>query len=116
MRIGVLSDTHLNARDPGLEIVIDRYFHDVDMIMHAGDLIHPDVIGSLNVKDYRAVCGNMDPPVLRELLPDKLVYEVNGLRIGLIHGWGAPDGLEERIGGMFSDVDCIVYGHSHRGP
>ncbi|MDI6726698.1 MAG: metallophosphoesterase family protein [Smithellaceae bacterium] len=115
MRIGVLSDTHLSGRDPRLEAIIDKYFQDVDLIMHAGDLIHPAVMESLNVKEYKAVYGNMDPPALRELLPDKLIHEVNGFRIGLIHGWGAPEGLEERIGGQFFDVDCIVYGHSHRG-
>jgi len=33
--------------------------------------------------------------------------------VGLIHGWGPAEGLEDRILSVFSDVDIIVYGHSH---
>lgn len=33
--------------------------------------------------------------------------------MGLIHGWGSPHGLDDRVGGMFDDVDIIIYGHSH---
>jgi putative phosphoesterase len=33
--------------------------------------------------------------------------------LGLIHGWGAASGLEERIMTEFQAVDVIVYGHTH---
>ena len=48
------------------------------------------------------------------VLPFKYERENQGYRIGLIHGWGSPEGLEERIMGEFLNVDAIVYGHSHK--
>ena len=39
--------------------------------------------------------------------------EVGHYRLGLIHGWGAASGLEERIRPLFPNVDVIIYGHSH---
>ena len=40
---------------------------------------------------------------------------VGGVNIGLIHGWGPPDGLIRRICEEFRGValDCLVFGHSH---
>jgi predicted phosphodiesterase len=34
-------------------------------------------------------------------------------KIGLIHGWGGPQGIEERVRREFAEVDCIIYGHTH---
>ena len=61
-----------------------------------------------------AVSGNMDGHLVTQTLPTKRVIELEGFRIGLIHGWGAPQGLEDRIRNEFERVDCIVFGHSHR--
>ncbi len=32
----------------------------------------------------------------------------------MIHGWGSPRGMEEKILTRFSDANCIVYGHTHK--
>ena len=55
----------------------------------------------------------MDPFVAG--VPVKKVIDIQGFIVGLIHGWGAPQGIEERIEGEFVDttLDCLVYGHSH---
>lgn len=37
----------------------------------------------------------------------------DGVKIGLIHGWGAAQGLESRLVPEFDRIDCLVYGHSH---
>jgi hypothetical protein len=50
---------------------------------------------------------------LRQSLPIKRVIEIEGHRIGLIHGWGAPTGIIERIRKEFDDVHAIVFGHTH---
>ena len=62
-----------------------------------------------------AVCGNMDPPELKKLLPEKVIFKKLGIKIGVIHGWGASHDLEERITKPFrdEDVSCIIFGHSH---
>jgi uncharacterized protein len=54
-----------------------------------------------------------------ELNPLKRVVEIEGenVRIGLIHGWGAPYDLPLRALGEFEmkpKPDCIVFGHSHQ--
>jgi hypothetical protein len=47
--------------------------------------------------------------------PHQRVVEVDGVRIGLIHGWGPPAGLAARVRAAFAGtrLDCLVFGHSH---
>ncbi len=104
--IGVLSDTHLRQVTRDFLHIFDHYLADTDLVLHAGDVVSPDIIDFLSA-------GNMDPPILRDSLPEKKVIQVAGYRLGLIHGWGSPEGLEDRIGPLFGAVDVIVYGHSH---
>jgi len=114
MKIGVISDTHLNNFDDRLEKIAEDHFHDVGLILHAGDIVDLTVLDVFNGKEIYAVSGNMDPDSVREVFPRKRVVEIEGWRIGLIHGWGSPSGLEEKILLEFEDVACIVYGHTHQ--
>ncbi|MBW2544441.1 MAG: metallophosphoesterase family protein [Deltaproteobacteria bacterium] len=114
MKIGVISDTHLNIPDDRLEKIVEDYFHDVDLILHAGDMVELDVLDVFRDKKVYAVSGNMDHDSVREVFPGKRILEIEGRRIGLIHGWGSPFGLEEKIMREFENVECIVYGHTHR--
>ena len=117
LRIAVLSDTHLadsaDARAFLLSLVTDL-LAPVDMILHAGDLVAPDLLDVFAGYPLHVVRGNMDPATAG--VPLKKVFHVGGFTIGLIHGWGPPDGIEPRILGEFAAVslDCLVYGHSHR--
>lgn len=116
-KIGVLSDTHitdLSSGLPFLEHLVERYFSDTEMILHAGDLVDPDIVMAFAGRTVHAVRGNMDPAV--KGIPNRKLIEVEGFRIGLIHGWGAPDTLESRILREFQGerLDCLVYGHSHQ--
>ena len=113
MKIGVISDTHLRGPDDRLLAIIRKYFPDTDLILHAGDLVDLEVLSAFGEKEVVAVCGNMDPPRVGVEIPFKRVLEIGRFRIGLIHGWGSPHDLEDRIRGEFGEVDCIVYGHSH---
>lgn len=128
MKIGVLSDTHLSEKGKtggwrsllrgGPETLeelikhLEEVFAGVEMVLHAGDISAKSVLDELE-KLWRveAVQGNMDRGVLP--LPQKKVVEIGGHRIGLIHGWGSPDGIQRRIRGSFEDVHAIVYGHTH---
>jgi len=114
MKIGVISDTHLKISDDRLEKIVEDHFHDVDLVLHAGDIVDLEVLDVFKDKEVYAVSGNMDPDSVREVFPRKQILEIGGRRIGLIHGWGSPSGLEEKILREFEDVECIVYGHTHR--
>ena len=114
VKIGVISDTHLNAVSPELVDIYENYFSDAEMIFHAGDLVCPEIADYLSQKPLHVVQGNMDTTDVKERFPKKEVIEVCGFRVGLIHGWGSPFGIERRIRPEFSDVHAIVYGHSHR--
>jgi putative phosphoesterase len=114
MKIGVLSDTHLKEPHSEFKKVIEFHFRDVEKIFHAGDFVNWSVAEYLSsLKELIAVCGNMDPPDIRKAFPHKRMIELEGFRIGLIHGGGAPYGMESRIREEFSDVHAIVYGHTH---
>jgi putative phosphoesterase len=60
-----------------------------------------------------AVCGNMDEPSLKELLPERRVVELDGARIGMVHSPGPRAGREERLVSRFPDCDAVIYGHTH---
>jgi putative phosphoesterase len=114
IRIGVISDTHLRRVTQDFRHVFDHYLSDMDMILHAGDYVSPEVVQFLNKKEFNGVHGNMDSLEIKRTLPEKKVIEVGAWRLGLIHGWGSPEGLEERIWKEFQNVDVIVYGHAHK--
>jgi putative phosphoesterase len=114
MKIGVLSDTHLSEPNVEFKKMIAFHFRDVEKIFHVGDFIEWSVAEYLSeVRELIAVCGNMDPFKIRTAFPQKQVVELGGFRIGLIHGGGAPFGIESRIRDEFDEVDAIVYGHTH---
>jgi len=114
VKIGVISDTHLDEASDKLKAVVERYFADVDLVVHAGDLVDLSVLEIFHPRDVKAVCGNMDNSRVREKLPEQLIFEIKGFKFGLIHGWGSPRGLEERLKARFGDVDCVIYGHTHQ--
>jgi putative phosphoesterase len=113
MKIGVLSDTHLTEVTPAFEKIIGEYFQEVDLLIHAGDMVGLSVYRFLSAFPLEAVQGNMDEYALRGELPVKKTLTLGAFKIGLAHGWGSPLGLEERIRREFPEVDVIVYGHSH---
>ncbi len=114
LEVGVLSDTHLSGVSPELQELAETYFLDCPVILHAGDLVEPEVLEVFRGKEVYAVSGNMDSPRVRASYPPKMVLEIAGYRLGLVHGWGGRGDLEERILSLFSEgIDIIIYGHSH---
>lgn len=114
MKIGVISDTHLSRGNELLEEIIERYFKEANLILHAGDLTSLEVLDVFKEKEVVAVSGNMDSREVKRRLPEKEVVEAGGFKIGLVHGWGSPNGLERKAAAGFQNVDCVVFGHSHR--
>ena len=113
MKIGVLSDTHIPHRGKKIPGKIIKLFTDVDLILHAGDLVNRTVIEELEIlAKVEVVKGNMDEP--NSPYPIKKVLNVEKVKIGLIHGYVSPFGIRERIRKEFDELDIIVYGHSHK--
>lgn len=113
MKIGVVSDTHVTSLAELPEKLL-LALADVELIIHAGDFISRDVFEGLKqLGEVKAVQGNMDSAELKKILPERELLIIEGKRIGIIHGWGSPYGIDDRVGEMFKDVDAIVYGHSH---
>jgi putative phosphoesterase len=114
IKIGVISDTHLDDYNDNMKKLVTEHFRDVDMILHAGDMVNLEVLKIFGEKEVKAVCGNMDNISVKEKFPEHLLFNVKGLKFLLTHGWGAPRGIEERISAGFKDVNCVVYGHTHK--
>ncbi|GAB6267389.1 MAG: metallophosphoesterase family protein [Smithella sp.] len=114
IKIGVISDTHLTDYDEKMRRCVVDHFNDVDMILHAGDLVDLRVLEIFEGKKIKAVCGNMDNVFVKEKFPEHLLFEIKGFNFLLIHGWGSPLDIEEKISARFKNVDCIIYGHTHK--
>ncbi len=116
MRIAVLADTHVNTLEHLPRKIIDA-ISTVDLIIHAGDFTDVQVLKELKqLREVKAVQGNMDSRELKAVLPAKEIVEIENKRIGITHGSGRPWGIEERVRKMFESdrIDIIVYGHSHQ--
>ena len=116
MRIDVFADTHVNTLEHLPRKIIDA-ISTVDLIIHAGDFTDVQVLKELKqLREVKAVHGNMDSMELKTVLPVKEIIEIENKRIGITHGSGSPRGIEERVRKMFESdrIDIIVYGHSHQ--
>ena len=114
VKIGVISDTHLCGYDTRLARVVAQHFKDVDFILHAGDLVDLSVLDIFADIEVKAVSGNMDNMPVKDKLPEQLIVEIKGFTIGLIHGWGSPLGIEGKLLAKLGNVNCLVYGHTHK--
>ncbi len=114
-RVVLISDTHLPRAGEALRAEVLEAARQADLVMHAGDLVEMAVLEELRaLAPVRAVAGNMDAPEVKAVLPSQLTVEVEGKRIGLIHGWGPPLGIEGRVLRRFRGVDAVVFGHTHK--
>lgn len=86
-----------------------------NLVLHTGDVTTREALAELEAigPPVRAVRGNMDGPELQAKLPERLVLEWGGLRIGLVHDAGGSVGRHERLVEMFAECDLIGYGHTH---
>ena len=116
MKIGLISDTHIPDRARIVPQKVIDAFSDVDLILHAGDLTSPGVIEELEeLAPVMAVQGNMDR-VSGIDLPKAKVIDVEGLKLGVIHGEVYPRADSDQLLYLAKelDVDILVSGHSHQ--
>jgi len=115
MLIGVISDTHIPERAKKIPEIVFKTFEDMDMILHAGDLVSLDVLKQLEeLAPTRCVLGNMDKYYGLNLPKDDIIT-VFGHRIGLNHGEVYPRGdtLQLKYIALELDVDILITGHTH---
>ncbi len=96
MRVIVLSDTHAPRRWHGCPPKVAEYLRDADLILHAGDVCAADVLAELAA-----------------YAPVEDRFELDGLRVGMIHDAGAAVGRTARMHRRFPDAELVVFGHSH---
>jgi uncharacterized protein len=110
-RIGLLSDTHgyLDER-------LLTHFADCDEIWHAGDVGDVAILDTLEgFKPLRAVSGNIDGREVRYSAPENQFFELEGLRVWMIHIGGAPPRYNPLVNKQLKiEIPHIfVCGHSH---
>jgi hypothetical protein len=115
MRVAVIADTHLPRGSRRLPESCWAELRRADAILHAGDLTGVAFLDELRAlgPPVHAVRGNVDEDELQALLPEELVVELAGHRIGVVHIAGARAGGEARLAARFPGCDAVVYGHTH---
>ncbi|MGA3173519.1 MAG: phosphodiesterase [Syntrophorhabdales bacterium] len=130
MKIGLISDTHGSVK--GFQKAVEGCFRDVEMILHAGDVLYhgprnplgegyntsalAERINGLEIPIMIAR-GNCDADVDQLVLDPPLLspyvfLNVDGKRLLVIHGENKRDGDFKRLVGQFG-LAVLVHGHSH---
>ncbi len=130
MRIALISDTHVPKALRALPPSLLEALRTADHILHAGDLVAPEVLRALEIiAPTTAVAGNMDPPEVSQRIHASEVIELGGRIIGLKHGhqrhslqnqyigldYEAPefDIFYHTMQSQLADAEIIVFGHFH---
>jgi putative phosphoesterase len=112
--IAIISDTHMPRGGRRLPAACVERLRAADLILHAGDLMTPEVLDELRGHgEVRAIHGNVDVAELRVTLPERLVLALGAVRIGMVHDAGPAKGRLARLRRAFPDADAVVFGHSH---
>lgn len=111
-RIGLISDTHGFWDEQ-----VATYFQECDEVWHAGDVGNAAVLEALEglQKPHRGVFGNIDGPEIRRVYPEYLVFEIEGVKVLMIHIGGYPGRYSPRSRALLEEhqPDLFVCGHSH---
>ena len=105
MKIGVISDTHGLVRPKVVEV-----FQGVNVILHAGDIGHADVLTKLEtIAPVIAVRGNNDRSDWAAGLPTTEVVERANHVFYILH---EVDELD--LDPAAADFSAVIFGHSHK--
>jgi putative phosphoesterase len=114
MKIGALSDSHTSSLS--YEMIEELKDLNIELIIHCGDYTGIDVVHQLQaLGNFCGVAGNMDSPEIRNILREKEVIEVEGKRIGIVHGYRLPFG-DRKLESKFKEekIAIFIHGHTHR--
>ena len=115
MHVVLLADTHLPRRARDLPAPVWAAVDAADVVVHAGDWVSVEAYTALAERSRRLVAcyGNNDGPALRDRLPLVGRAELDGLRLGVVHETGPAARREQRCDAEHTDLDVLVFGHSH---
>jgi hypothetical protein len=115
VRLLLLADTHIPRRARDLPAQVWAEIGKVDVVLHAGDWVAPELLDALTARAARLVAcwGNNDGPVLRSRLPERADVLLEALHFTVIHETGSAAGREARMSRLYPDTDVLVFGHSH---
>ncbi len=115
MKVAVLADTHAPRFWKRCPVAVARHLEGSDLILHAGDVCHAEVLDELAAfAPVEVVLGNNDgADVAQWGAPETLSLELEGLRVAMIHDSGPTTGRLVRMRRRFPTADLVVYGHSH---
>lgn len=122
-KILVVSDTHFIKKGQSLPDKVTRCFGEVDHVIHAGDYTSKHLL--LELKEtgkFTGVHGNMDPVSIKKELPEIAELLVTAgddegpIKIGIVHGWGGPKGIVDRLQPLAEEkgFDVLIFGHTHQ--
>jgi putative phosphoesterase len=114
-RIAVLSDTHFHHFNEVPSSLLES-LKTFDMVIHLGDFVNKDLVEYFrSFNNFYGIAGNHDPQSVKKILPKTDVIQVNGKRLGLLHGYWFPLFCQDRSLARFKNdkVDAILYGHTH---
>jgi putative phosphoesterase len=114
--IAIISDTHLPRGDRAIPEACLERMRAADHILHAGDISTLAVLEQLRAlgPSVTAVHGNADEAALRELLPDRVELDFDGVRVAMVHNGGPAAGRLQRMRLRFPGAaHAVVFGHSH---
>ena len=109
-RVGILSDTHgfFNS-------ALESFFAECDEIWHAGDWGTEVDEKIEKLKPIRGVYGNIDGQTIRKKYPEFLFFEIEGVKVFIIHIAGYPKYYAPSFRKIIKDYkpDLLICGHSH---
>jgi putative phosphoesterase len=117
MRIGLLTDTHLPSSIRELWPEVRSAFTGVDLILHGGDIVTPQVLDWLeDIAPTLAARGNNDDGWTDSRLQDCHILDLEGWRLAMRHDMEPEDRpvaelLKLHLGGEHADI--LVTGHTH---
>ncbi len=105
IRVGLISDTHDLLRPEAI-----AFLHGCDHIVHAGDIVGPQVLQALAaLAPLTAVRGNNDRGAWAEGLRETERVRIGGIDLHVLHDLAQLD-IDPRAAG----IRVVVSGHSHR--
>lgn len=101
----------------------DDWFEDIyavhlapaDAVLHCGDITGAPLMHYLMQHPrFHAVAGNMDRYGVADELPGKRELTLEGLHIGMVHGFGFSFPISHHVPAAFRPgVQLICFGHTH---
>lgn len=110
-RIGLISDTHSY-----LDEAVFKHFENCDEIWHAGDFGTLELAAQLAAfKPLKGVFGNIDDKDVREVYPEHLRFNCEGVDVWMTHIGGYPGRYSQHVKAeIYSNPPKLfITGHSH---